>query len=900
MFHVLRAKSGNRWINQLPASFMKLSDGIQSIHSIVWQSHEDGTLTFLNTWARDYIGQVQASIPTSRWTDFLHPDDVADVNTCVKAMGTSPAHSEINARWRRSDGTFRWHKLLLWISAGEANKVLGIAVDVHEGDKRDEMQQTSKPRLRLALAAARVGGWEWDMETRVACMTDEAAQIYGLRGNGQVVSLERLRAIVLPADRRRFDTQLSEALSRPGPFSIDLATHDERGQHRWLRILGDPLFDAEGLVKRVFGVTLDITRERKDAEHLNRSERLYRALVETTGALVWSADTQGNLLPVDGRWERFTGVHSSSLVGSGWLRSVAEEDRERTRDLWLKTINADVATELHFRMVRYDGAIRTMCARAVPIFEAGELREWFGTTTDVTEQQEAKLVIEDRSLRLAVAMGAAKVAIVSLDLETRLFSVEGGTAQVSGDEFLGTSRTIGYEFALAQIHAEDRPALEDCLRRLAVGENASGRFEFRISISDRECWVEGNALLQRSDTGQPIRIIGSVIDITERKRMELTLRDADKRKDEFLAMLAHELRNPLAPLRTVIALLQRKQSHDKQTDDFLELMQRQVTHLTRLVDDLLEVSRITQGRIALQREPLLVGSVIYSAVEDVAAMTQAHGQSLTVDIPKVTMWICGDATRLSQIFVNILNNASKYTPDGGNISIGVRADDAHITITIEDSGVGISADLLPNVFDLFAQGERTLDRSKGGLGIGLSLVRKLVHLHDGAISIHSRGPGRGTTVVVHLPQLAHHEALAGAVGHETPQSETHRALRVLIVDDNRDAADSLAILCDTEGHLTCVAYDSANALDRAQAFGPDVALLDIGLPDINGYELAERLRARGGGLTPTLIAITGYGQADDRLRAQAAGFDHHFVKPVEIDRLLKVLAGLGTSSEYVH
>jgi CheY-like chemotaxis protein len=318
-------------------------------------------------------------------------------------------------------------------------------------------------------------------------------------------------------------------------------------------------------------------------------------------------------------------------------------------------------------------------------------------------------------------------------------------------------------------------------------------------------------------------------------------------------------------------------------------MQRQVEHMTHIVDDLLEVSRITQGRIALKREPILVCTAVYHAVEAVAGMAQARAQHMYVEVPDATNWVFGDVTRVSQILVNILNNAIKYTPEGGSISVTAHADEAWVSIVIGDTGSGISPDLLPKIFDLFSQGERTLDRSEGGLGIGLSLVKKLVEMHDGRIAIQSPGPGLGTTVVVDLPRLHHQERHSGATLSALDAQPEAAVRRILIVDDNRDAADSLAMLCETENHVTRVAYSPAEALEAAQEFKPDVALLDIGLPGMDGYELAKRLRKKGE-TTPLLIAITGYGQAEDRMRAQAAGFDLHFVKPVNVESLLKALS----------
>ncbi|WP_232316377.1 PAS domain-containing hybrid sensor histidine kinase/response regulator [Candidatus Burkholderia verschuerenii] len=632
-------------------------------------------------------------------------------------------------------------------------------------------------------------------------------------------------------------------------------------------------------------MSFDISAQRADEERLSLSERRYRALVESTGALVWSADANGEIRPSGGEWERFTGAPPDMLSGWGWLDFIHPDDRDRIRESWLDAVKQGVATTLIFRMQRLDGVYRTVQAHAAPLHDSrGNLQEWFGTTTDVTAQYEAQAAIEARSLRLTVAMQAAKIHIVSLELTTWTLHFETGSEPL-------VDETITYDTALARVHPDDAGTLDRYLQRLSSGEDPGGPFEFRMRNVHSERWMQGSALLQRDNHGEPLRIIGCLIDITDRKSMELALREAGRRKDEFLAMLAHELRNPLAPMRTAIALLHKDREVQPNTRELISLMSRQVEHMTRIVDHLLEVSRITQGRIALQLEPILVGTAVYHAVEAIAGMVESRAQHIAVDVTDVTTWVCGDVTRLSQILVNVLNNASKYTPEQGRITVSVHADDASVSIVIADTGTGISADLLPKVFELFSQGERTLDRSNGGLGIGLSLVKKLVEMHKGTITVHSPGPGLGTTVTIRLPRLHHHERHSAHPLSDNNASETRQALRILVVDDNRDAADSLAMLCESEGHVARVAYSSEQALEAAAPFDPDVALLDIGLPDIDGYELARRLRRKGES-SPLLIAVTGYGQAEDRLRAQSAGFDYHFVKPVNVESLLKLFVSL--------
>ncbi|WP_244850858.1 PAS domain-containing protein [Caballeronia sp. SL2Y3] len=870
-----------------------MHDPAHFLPSFVWRAARDGTIQYANPWASRYLGIPSDDLAGQHWQAFVHRDDERTVLDALRQMRDGVLLRNVDVRLLRSDGAFRWHTLHLQARRNEDGKIgdtVGVAIDIHECRHAWELYEASERRLQAAFAGARMGAWEWDMKMRVVRMTAQLADLYSFPPGTESVMLSEIWDRVAPDYREPFQRKLADALRYGGPFEFDFMLDCHRdgnpGSRRWLRMRGNPEFDAQGVLTRVHGVSFDISQQRADMERLSLSERRYRALVESTGALVWSADANGEIRPSGGEWEMFTGERRDRLSRWGWLDFIHPDDRERTHHAWLEALHQGGPRTLTFRMYRRDGSYRMVQAHAAPLYdEHGKLQEWFGTTTDVTAEYEAQAAIEARSLRLTVAMQAAKIHIVSLELAnwTMLF-------ETSVEHRPDQAETLTYEAALARIHPDDAPALDRYVRRLASGDDPHEQFEFRVQNMHGEQWMQGSALLQRSKDGQPLRIIGSLIDITDRKQMELVLRESGRRKDEFLAMLAHELRNPLAPLRTAIALLQKDEDLSSQTNDLVELMNRQVEHMTRIVDDLLEVSRITQGRIALQREPVLVGTAVYHAVEAIANMVESRGQRIQVDVPDATTWVCGDVTRLSQILVNVLNNASKYTPEGGDISVSVNADQDWVSIVIADTGTGISGDLLPKVFELFSQGERTLDRSNGGLGIGLSLVKKLVEMHDGTITVQSPGPGLGTTVNVRLPRLHHHERHSALALSEGSGLETHAALRILVVDDNRDAADSLAMLCESEGHVARVTYSSEEALS-ATPFQADVALLDIGLPDIDGYQLARRLRRKGES-APLLIAITGYGQTDDRLRAQSAGFDYHFVKPVNVESLLKLLSSL--------
>jgi len=372
------------------------------------------------------------------------------------------------------------------------------------------------------------------------------------------------------------------------------------------------------------------------------------------------------------------------------------------------------------------------------------------------------------------------------------------------------------------------------------------------------------------------------------------LEEAQRQANEFLATLAHELRNPLAPIRSAVSLMQMGGLSDSMREWYGTVIDRQVTHLTRLVDDLLDVSRITSGKLTLQKEPLELARAVESAADASRPLIEARKHVLEVQLPAEPLWVDGDPTRLSQILVNLLNNAAKYTPEGGAIHLSAVREGEQVTLRVTDSGLGIPAELLPRVFDLFTQGDRSPERVEGGLGIGLALVRRLVEMHGGSVEAHSAGPGRGSELVVRLPLLDLPREVPPGSDAEPLQHAGPR--RVLVIDDNRDAAEIMTVLLELWGHEVRIAYNGPDALGVAVEYRPDAALLDIGLPGMSGFEVARRLRELPGWDGVMLVAVTGYGQDEDRRRSREAGFDHHLIKPVEPVKLQSLLAAAPVTS----
>jgi CheY-like chemotaxis protein len=384
---------------------------------------------------------------------------------------------------------------------------------------------------------------------------------------------------------------------------------------------------------------------------------------------------------------------------------------------------------------------------------------------------------------------------------------------------------------------------------------------------------------------RPVRALLVALDVTERRR-------AERRKDEFLATLAHELRNPLAPVRIGLHLLAQPGLDESASARTRDMMGRQIGQLTHLIDDLLDVSRISTGKVILRRRPVQLRLVIESAIEACRPLIDAGRHQLTFEPGPDEIWVNGDMARLSQVVSNLLTNAAKYTPPGGRIEVELQKEKGDAIVRVTDSGVGIPADMTERVFEMFAQVNQTLDRAQGGLGIGLSLVRTLMDLHGGSVSATSKGLGRGSTFTLRLPAIVTPPRAAGAKSGNGP-AERAREMRVLVIDDNRDGADSLALLLDLEGHRTHTEYTAVGGLNAALAFNPDVIFCDIGLPTLNGYEVARRVRQRTEATNvPYLVAITGWGTQEDKVRAREAGFDFHLTKPVAAEAVRELLAKL--------
>jgi PAS domain S-box-containing protein len=680
-------------------------------------------------------------------------------------------------------------------------------------------------------------------------------------------------------DRRWPEYEL-ETAARLGRFEDEGWRLRKDGTRFWANVVITALHDEAGKLVGYAKVTRDLSERRENEERLRESEERFRLLVENVqDYAIFMLDPEGRVMSWNRGARRIKGYEAAEIIGKHF--SVFYPPEATARD-WPATELKEAARTGHFEdegwRLRKDGTRFWANVVITALRDAdGRLRGYSKITRDLSERrlQEERLRQSEERFRLLLE-GIEDYAIFMLDPVGRVTSWNTGAQRMTGyteAEILGQSFERFYP---AEEMAAGRPA-EDL--RTAMLNRRAEDLGWRLRKDGERFWAE-TVLTALHDAEGQLRGFAQVTrDMTERKRME-SLEQQGRRLTEFLAMLAHELRNPLAPIRNAVGIMGAHRDLPPQVAWSRDVIERQTGQLARLVDDLLDVSRITRGKLRMKGEAMDLNVAVHRALESSRPLIDGRRQSLELRLEEHPLAVHGDMTRLTQVIVNLLNNAAKYTPEGGRIEIESAQDADECVVRVRDNGMGIPPYLLDRVFDLFAQGDRTLDRSEGGLGIGLTLARRIVVLHGGSIVARSEGAGRGAEFEVRLPRLEVEFNGRLEDSPSRPAGETSRKRSILVVDDNEDAAASLAMLLRMTGHEVAIAREGEEALERAATDPPDVVLLDIGLPGMNGYEVAARLRARRDRRPMRIYALTGYGQEEDRRRSAEAGFDGHLVKPV--------------------
>ncbi len=695
---------------------------------------------------------------------------------------------------------------------------------------------------------------------------------------------------------------------------------------RWIPIFNDVL--TVTLIWIVTGLGL---RHRRAQEAMRQSEERFRALVEASSQIVWTADGAGNIVEDSPSWRAFTGQTLEQRRGPGWLMAYHPNDNKRVQAQWEKATAEKTPLEAQYRLRRHDGQWRWTWVRAVPLLSAdGSARGWIGMNTDITERKQAeadtlfmldlsdciRLASDPDELTWAVAVAVGeylqteRCSFIEADPEGDRFTIHRDyrlhlpslvgayTLSALGPNIVSDCQA-GHNTVVFDTARDERTSLyAENYRRNDVGAFAAspllreGRLVSVLFVSTAKPrdWSEREVSLIAAAAERTWLAVEKLRLNSALRQSEEALRDGDRRKDEFLATLAHELRNPLALVRNVISLSQSSGFTEAQQSWGRDIIDKQVSYLTRLTDDLFDISRITREKLGLHKEHLELSEIMKTAVESSRPFIEERGHKITVTCPLSPIYMEADRVRLTQVFMNLISNAAKYTPDPGQISLTLGLQNDHAIVQVKDTGIGIAPENLPRLFELFYQADRSFTRAEGGLGLGLTLVQRILELHGGTVQAFSAGVNQGSEFVVSLPLLqeSSEQKLRKQLDVDTFTAKP-RVRRILVADDFPQAAETLAQLLRQEGYEVQTARDGLEAIRAAEHCHPEVIVLDLAMPELNGYDAARKIRQEPWGKDVVLIALTGWGQQRDRHRTKEAGFDAHLTKPVKYEAILDLL-----------
>ncbi|QEH36737.1 Autoinducer 2 sensor kinase/phosphatase LuxQ [Aquisphaera giovannonii] len=819
----------------------------------------------------------------------VHPEDRARMEEALRAAVEGRTPYECDFQLIRPDGEVRWvanRGRATYDRAGRPLRMLGTVTDITARKRAEARTLENDERLRAALRAGSAVGSSWDVEgDRVVRFHSSEPALP--QNEDAPARLADVRAVVHPEDRGRFDRAIAGCLAGADAYRSEYRVVRADGSVRWLEEDGTLSRDDLGRPLRLTAIARDVTEQKEADASLREREVRLRLALDAAQAGMWEYEpSTGEFVLTD----RAGSLHGMPDVGrldrESALRAIHPDDRGTVIEALENAIEAGSPFSVEVRAIGPDGSIRWLAFRGERIADRGAPR-LLGVVRDITPGREAVDALRARERELQALADNSQDLLARFDRDLRHVYVNAAFARAAGlprEEFFGrTSRELGRPAGACDLWDEALLAAFD------TGEPRT--IEFGSRSPEGERFYASRLVPEIGPEGGVTTVLCVARDVTDRRRHQEAFQEQDRRKNDFLATLAHELRNPLAPIQSGLELL-RAGPDLAEAAETREMMGRQLSHLVRLVDDLLDVSRIARGNIKLQRGVVEVREVLDLAVEAARPAIESAGHTLTVLPPRDPAWVDGDLTRLAQTVGNLLNNAAKYTPSSGRIEMSARVEGGSVAIRVTDSGVGIAADMLAEVFDLLTQADRTLDRPGGGLGIGLSLVKKLVELHGGSIEAESPGPGGGSTFTVRLPLSPPPLTMDGArpAGSRAAAAAAGRPICILVVHDNEATARGLAMFLQVLGLSTITALSGPAALGAAREFRPDFVFLDLDVAGIDAHEVCRRLKADPSASGATVVALTGRDTDDDWRPSPESGFSFRLVKPLGPNRVLEALA----------
>jgi PAS domain S-box-containing protein len=922
MVDVTERKRVEEEIRQSEARFRRLADAMPQI---VYVTAFDGRIEFVNQRWTEYAGIATADAEDVE--SIIHPDDLPAVRAHWDAARTAGEGFSAELRLRRAaDGAYRWfltRTVPIRDADGRVVRWYGTSTDIHERKQAEEAFRTSEERYKAFIANSSEGIWRLELDPpidvslpveeqvelaylngRYAECNDAMARMYGLERAEDLVgrTIDFMLPYGNPAAR-----EFVASLVRLGYRAVDVESEERDASGDAVHFVNSMVGVVEdGLLKRVWGTQRDATERKRheariaelNADLRRRVEELQTLLDALPVGVFTASDPECRDITMNKagadllRLDRETNASLTGAEGNRLAFRLFKDGAEVPADDLPMQRAARTATGVtgeEYELAFADGERRHLFEYASPLFdESGKVRGCLGVFVDITATKRAEAALRESEERFRTLADNISQLAWMADENGWIFWYN-----KRWHEYTGTTPESQEGWGWQSVHHPDAlPEVVDRWRRaLATHEPFDMVFPLKGADGVFRPFLT-RAMPVKDEAGRVVRWLGTNTDVTEQRALEEALKEADRRKDEFLATLAHELRNPLAPIRNGLQILKMAGADAGAAEKARTMMDRQLAQMVRLIDDLLDVSRISRGKIELKRKYVDLAAVVQTAVETSRPLIDAAGHELVVSLPSSPVVVDADATRLAQIFANLLNNAAKFTDRGGRIELTLKSQGDDAVVLVNDSGEGIPPAMLSRVFEMFTQVDRTLERPHGGLGIGLTLVKSLVEMHGGSVEARSAGPGQGSEFEVRLPAVpdAYPVGDSAIDEPEPPRPPTPR--RILIADDNADSAASLAEMLRLMGHHVRTASDGQEAIDAADSFRPEIVLLDIGMPKLNGYDACRRLRERSWVKNAVVVALTGWGQDDDRRRSKEAGFDRHLVKPVAARTLTKFLAEL--------
>lgn len=893
----------------LRKSEARLSGILRRSPAGIVQIDASGCMTMVNQRWCDMLGYTEGELLGKSVLEITHESSIQATTGAFERCAAGGPDLQIEKTYRRKDGSLLSAQSNLTPMRSPSGEFLGLIAVVLDITERLRIEKELRDKAHFLERIAEVMPGVLtvvDLESNENVFVNRnVASILGYDCDEvEKFGTDALRQLIHPEDFPRLQQHLDQirSLDSSSTAMFEYRMQHKSGQWHWFESR-DAIFSRNnaGEAVQYIGVASDITDRKRAEEGLRQNAALFSRLIEQAPMGTYVVDAHF----------RIQQVNAEALpVFQSVQPLIGRDFQEVIEIVWGKEVGGRVASNFRRTLEtgeRYVSPPFTEMRRDLGIRETYEWETQRVTLPDgqhgvacyfheVTERAQATEALRASEQRMRLATEATQVGIWEWNVLTNTIRWDAEMFRIYGIEQSGEG-FVSYADWQAAVLPEDLAENEAILNDTVQRRGKSSR-TFRIRrFSDGKCRnVAAVETVRTNDQDQVEWVVGTNLDITERKQVEEELRrlaaelsEADRRKDEFLATLAHELRNPLAPIRNGLQIM--GASTDKAAiEEVRTMMERQLGQMVHLVDDLLDVSRISRGKLELRKQRVQLSAVLSNAVETSRPLIESSGHELIVDVPTESIILDADVTRLGQVFSNLLNNAAKYSDHGGRIWLTAELQGNQVVVSVKDTGIGIPKEMAPIIFDMFTQVDRSLEKAQGGLGIGLSLVKRLVELHDGTVQARSEGSGQGSEFIVRLP-------VNGVLAAESKPAESGKAAtatsqrRILVADDNKDAATTLAMMLRFMGNEVRTANDGLQAIEVGTVFHPDVILLDIGMPKLNGYETCRRIRKQPWGESILLIALTGWGQDDDKRRSREAGFDHHLVKPVDPAELKSLLAG---------